>query len=142
MDSGIVIFVSLIYLLLLFVIAIYGNKQLKKGSSIVNNPLVYSLSLTVYCTVWTFYGSVGRASEQGLAFIPVYLGPTLAAPVIYMVIRKMILISKKTTYYIHCRFCFFQVREKHIFRCFDNIGFIIWHYSIHQYSIEGHRIEF
>lgn len=95
MDSGIVIFVSLIYLLVLFVIAIYGNKKAKTGNSIVNNPLVYSLSLTVYCTVWTFYGSVGRASDQGLAFIPVYLGPTLAAPVIYMVIRKMILISKK-----------------------------------------------
>lgn len=95
MDSGIVLFASLIYLLLLFAIAIYGNKMTRTGRSIVNNPIVYALSLTVYCTVWTFYGSVGRAADQGLSFLPVYLGPTIAAPVIYMILRKIILISKK-----------------------------------------------
>ena len=95
MASGIVIFVSFLYLLLLFGIAIYGNKKANSGQSIVNNPYVYALSWTVYCTVWTFYGSVGKASSQGLSFLPVYLGPTLAAPVLYMVIRKLIRISKK-----------------------------------------------
>lgn len=95
MASGIVIFVSFLYLVLLFVIAIYGNKKSKTGQSIVNNPYVYALSWTVYCTVWTFYGSVGKASAEGLSFLPVYLGPTLAAPVLYMIIRKLIRISKK-----------------------------------------------
>lgn len=95
MDAGIVILISLLYLILLFGIAIYGNKMSKAGQSIVNNPLVYSLSLAVYCTVWTYYGSVGRAAETGLGFVAVYLGPTIMAPIWYMVMRKMILISKQ-----------------------------------------------
>lgn len=95
MDAGIVISVSLLYLILLFGVAIYGNKMSKAGRSIVNNPLVYSLSLAVYCTVWTYYGSVGRAAETGLGFVAVYLGPTIMAPIWYMVMRKIILISKQ-----------------------------------------------
>jgi Na+/proline symporter len=82
MDAGIVILISLLYLILLFGIAIYGNKMSKAGQSIVNNPLVYSLSLAVYCTVWTYYGSVGRAAETGLGFVAVYLGPTIMAPIL------------------------------------------------------------
>lgn len=95
MDASIVILVSLLYLLLLFGVAIYANKMSKKGKSIVNNPYVYSLSLAVYCTVWTFYGSVGRAAVTGLGFVAVYLGPTIMAPIWYMVMRKIILISKQ-----------------------------------------------
>ena len=95
MDAGIVIIVSLIYLILLFGVAIFGNKMSKSGNSIVNNPYVYSLSLAVYCTVWTFYGSVGRAADTGLGYVPVYLGPTIMAPIWYMVMRKIILISKQ-----------------------------------------------
>jgi len=95
MDAGIVITVSLVYLILLFGVAIYGNKMSKAGRSIVNNPLVYSLSLAVYCTVWTYYGSVGRAADSGLGFVAVYLGPTIMAPIWYMVMRKIILISKQ-----------------------------------------------
>jgi len=95
MDTSIVIIVSLLYLILLFSVAIYGNKMSKSGRSIVNNPYVYSLSLAVYCTVWTFYGSVGRAAETGMGFVAVYLGPAIMAPIWYMIMRKMILISKQ-----------------------------------------------
>ncbi|MBK9254650.1 MAG: histidine kinase [Saprospiraceae bacterium] len=95
MDASIVILVSLFYLLLLFGVAIYANKLSKVGQSIVNNPYVYSLSLAVYCTVWTYYGSVGRAAETGLGFATVYLGPTIMAPIWYMIMRKIILISKQ-----------------------------------------------
>lgn len=94
MDSGIVVFISLIYLVLLFVIAIYAQNRSARGLSIVNNPYVYSLSMAVFCTVWTFYGSVGRATQTGLGFSAVYLGPTIAAPLWYMLMRKIILISK------------------------------------------------
>jgi Na+/proline symporter/nitrogen-specific signal transduction histidine kinase len=95
MGAGWVIFVSLLYLVLLFMIAIYGHRLAKSGKSIVNNPYVYALSMTVYCTVWTFYGSVGRATQTGLGFMAVYLGPAVLAPVWYMVMRKIILISKQ-----------------------------------------------
>jgi signal transduction histidine kinase/Na+/proline symporter len=65
------------YLLGLFAIAYATDKAREKGHSPVDNPWVYSLSLAVYCTSWTFYGSVGQAASRGLGFLPIYLGPTL-----------------------------------------------------------------
>ena len=56
-----------------------GRPRADQGRSLIGSPYVYTLSLAVYCTAWTFYGSVGLAARQGLAFLPVYLGPTLAA---------------------------------------------------------------
>ena len=94
MNDFWVILISVFYLLLLFGIALYGHKRAKLGKSIVNNPLTYALSLTVYCTVWTFYGSVGLASRSGLEYIPVYLGPVVLIPIWYFFSRKIILISK------------------------------------------------
>ncbi len=88
-----VIIISVLYLTLLFAIALYGHKRSRLGKSIVNHPIIYSLSLTVYCTVWTFYGSIGLAAKSGLDFIPVYLGPAILAPVWYILTRKIILIS-------------------------------------------------
>ena len=64
------------------------------GNSIINNPYIYSLSLGVYCTAWTFFGSVGRASTTGLGYLPIYLGPTLVAPFWILLLKKMILICK------------------------------------------------
>lgn len=95
MNASIVIIISLAYLVLLFLIANLGEKFSKAGKSIVNNPYVYALSLTVYCTVWTFYGSVGRATQTGLGYVAVYLGPAILAPAWYMLMRKIILISKQ-----------------------------------------------
>lgn len=65
------------YLLLLFAIAYATDKSRESGRSLVDNPWVYSVSLAVYCTSWTFYGSVGQAASTGLGFLPIYLGPTL-----------------------------------------------------------------
>ena len=69
--------VSLLYFVLLFAVAYYADKKRAAGQSIISNPTIYSLSLAVYATSWTFYGSVGRAATIGLDFLPVYLGPTL-----------------------------------------------------------------
>lgn len=93
MDSLWVILISVIYLSLLFGIALFGHRRAKTGHSLVNHPFIYALSLTVYCTVWTFYGSIGLAASSGLEYLPVYLGPAVLAPVWYMLIRKIILIS-------------------------------------------------
>lgn len=95
LSAKIVVIASLGYLLLLFLIASYAIRRANLGKSIVNNPYIYALSLAVYCTAWTFYGSVGRAAHTGLSFVAVYLGPTIAAPLWYMLMRKIILISKK-----------------------------------------------
>ncbi|MCW5752354.1 MAG: histidine kinase [Alphaproteobacteria bacterium] len=89
-----VIGVSFAYLCLLFAIAYYGDKRADQGRSLINNPYVYALSIAVYCTSWTFYGSVGRAASSGIHFLPIYLGPTLMAVVWWIVLRKMVRISK------------------------------------------------
>ncbi|MBG6075784.1 sensor histidine kinase [Polaromonas sp. CG_9.11] len=89
-----VIGASLAYLLLLFGVAWYGDRRAFQGRSIIANPWTYSLSLGVYCTAWTYFGSVGRAASGGVWFLPIYLGPTLAMVLGWMVLRKMIRIAK------------------------------------------------
>ena len=64
------------------------------GRSLIGNAWVYTLSLAVYCTAWTYFGSVGRAASGGVWFLPIYLGPTLALVLGWMVVRKMIRIAK------------------------------------------------
>ncbi|HCY61597.1 MAG TPA: histidine kinase [Oxalobacteraceae bacterium] len=86
--------VSFAYLGLLFAIAFYADRRAAAGASIIANPWVYALSLAVYATTWTFYGSVGRAAASGIGFLPIYLGPTLMAALWWIVLRKMIRISK------------------------------------------------
>jgi PAS domain S-box-containing protein len=89
-----VFFILLSYLLLLFGVAWVAERQEQRGRSLVNNPYVYSLSLAVYCTSWTFYGSVGRAATSGLSFLTIYLGPTLMAALWMVVLAKVVRIAK------------------------------------------------
>jgi Na+/proline symporter/nitrogen-specific signal transduction histidine kinase len=86
--------VSFAYLGVLFAIAYYGDKRADAGRSIISNPYMYALSLAVYCTSWTFYGSVGRATSSGVNFLAIYIGPTLIAALWWLILRKMIRISK------------------------------------------------
>lgn len=85
----------ILYLLLLFGIAQYAVRRRLAGRSIVSNPYVYALSICVYVTAWTFYGSIGRAASTGLEFLPIYLGPSLAMLLGWVLIRRMIRISKE-----------------------------------------------
>ncbi|MEP7156401.1 MAG: sensor histidine kinase [Betaproteobacteria bacterium] len=85
---------SLAYIGLLFAIAYYADRRADQGRSIIANPYFYSLSLAVYATAWTFYGSVGRAASDGVGFLPIYLGPTLMIVLWWFVVRKMIRITK------------------------------------------------
>jgi len=86
--------VALIYVLGLFAIAYYGDRQARAGRSLIDSPVIYSLSLAVYCTSWTFYGSVGRAVASGVGFLPIYLGPTIMALLWWFVLRKTVRIAK------------------------------------------------
>lgn len=94
MSSGIVILVSLLYLAVLFGVAYWGEYRTRKGKSPVTNPYIYALSMAVYCTAWTFYGSVGRVVTNSIEFLSVYIGPTLAAPLWWILMRKIIRICK------------------------------------------------
>jgi Na+/proline symporter/signal transduction histidine kinase len=94
LQGWVIALVSFAYLGTLFALAHYGDRRADAGASIINSPNVYALSLAVYATSWTFYGSVGRAAVSGIGFLPIYLGPTLMAALWAIVLRKMIRISK------------------------------------------------
>ena len=94
LTGGIIVVASFAYVGLLFAIAAYGDKRADAGRSLIANPYIYTLSLAVYCTSWTFYGSVGRAATSGIGFLPIYLGPTLMAALWWFLLLKMIRISK------------------------------------------------
>ncbi len=89
-----IISVAFAYLGVLFAIAYYADKRADAGHSIIANPYIYALSLAVYATAWTFYGSVGRAASDGVGFLPIYIGPTLMIVLWWIVMRKVIRISK------------------------------------------------
>ncbi len=91
----IVALASVLYFFLLFSVAYYADKRRAAGKSIISNSYIYSLSLAVYFTSWTFYGSVGRAATTGIDFLPVYLGPTLIAFSWWFLLRKMVRVSKE-----------------------------------------------
>jgi len=94
LRDWVVIAVGCAYLGLLFAIAYYADRRADRGRSVIANPYIYSLSLAVYATAWTFYGSVGRAVSTGVGFLPIYIGPTLMCTLWWILLRKMILISK------------------------------------------------
>jgi len=87
--------VAFAYLGLLFAIAYWADGRAAGGRSVIATPYVYSLSLAVYATAWTFYGSVGRAASSGIGFLPVYLGPTVLFVLGWLVLRKIVRIAKE-----------------------------------------------
>ncbi len=94
MAASTALLIFLGYLGILFGIAYYGENNRKGSQGLFRTPYSYALSLTVYCTAWTFMGSVGKAANDGLSFLPIYLGPLILAPVWPLLIRKIIRISK------------------------------------------------
>lgn len=94
LSPALVLSVSFAYLMLLFAIAYWADRRAVAGRSVIGNAWVYALSMAVYCTAWTYFGSVGRASSAGVWFLPIYLGPMLAMVLGWLVLRKMIRIAK------------------------------------------------
>ena len=96
MLHGTAIFlIAFAYLGLLFAIAYYADERADAGRPVIASPYIYSLSLAVYATAWTFYGSVGRAASDGIGFLPIYIGPTLMIALWWVVLRKILRISKQ-----------------------------------------------
>ncbi len=95
LTAPILILVTVLYLGTLFCVAYIGDRRADQGRSIVASPLVYSMSMAVYCTAWTYYGSVGRAASSGVGFLPVYLGPTLGMALAWLLLLRMVRISKR-----------------------------------------------
>ena len=88
-----IVFTFLVYMLILFVIAYVVEKK-ADHFGLLSSPYIYSLSLAIYCTAWTYYGSVGKVSSGGLLFLAVYLGPTLAIFLWPFILRRLIKIKE------------------------------------------------
>jgi hypothetical protein len=87
--------VCLGYVALLFAIAFWADRRATQGrAGWLRSPWVYTLSLSVYCTAWTFYGAVGSAARSGYEFLPIYLGPTLVFAAWFFLLRKLVRIGK------------------------------------------------
>ncbi|KQZ92296.1 MULTISPECIES: PAS domain-containing hybrid sensor histidine kinase/response regulator [unclassified Pseudomonas] len=94
LSSGLIAAVALAYMAIMFAIAFYGDRRSAPLPPRVR-AWVYSLSLAVYCTSWTFFGAVGQAAEQLWSFLPIYLGPILLLIGAPWVLQKMVMISKQ-----------------------------------------------
>ena len=92
MNSILLLVILSGYLAVLFFIAHWAEK--KGNSKWTNNPYIYTLSLAVYCTAWTYYGSIGVAADSGLGYLPIYLGPIIIAPSWILILKKIIRISR------------------------------------------------
>jgi Na+/proline symporter/signal transduction histidine kinase len=95
MLPGWVVFAAAIgYLLLLFAVASFGDRLSRRRSSAKGRPLVYALSLAIYCTSWTYFGGVGLASQRGLEFAAIYIGPILIFTLGLPLLRRIITLAK------------------------------------------------
>ncbi len=92
---NLLVLVCLAYVALLFGVAFAAERRAVRGEvGWLRSPLVYTLSLSIYCTAWTFYGAVGYAVRSGLEFVAIYLGPTLVMIGWWWVVRKLVRIGR------------------------------------------------
>ncbi|HKY93969.1 MAG TPA: PAS-domain containing protein, partial [Kiloniellales bacterium] len=95
MQAWALLLISLAYIGLLFAIAYLGDRHPKGWPGLSGKPIVYALSLAIYCTSWTFYGSVGRASTWGPDFILIYVGPILVVTLGHPILERMVALAKR-----------------------------------------------
>ncbi len=89
-----VILTALLYLCGLFAIAHYGDTRGRRFVVESARPAIYALTLAIYCTSWTFFGSVGLASSHGLDFLPIYIGPILVIGLGYPFVLRVVRLAK------------------------------------------------
>src|SRR4028118_1408477 len=89
-----VVLSALVYLCMLFAVAHWGDLSGKRLMAGRGRSTIYALALAVYCTSWTFYGSVGLASRSGLDFLTIYIGPILVIGLGWPVVARVVRIAK------------------------------------------------
>ncbi|GAA6199575.1 ATP-binding protein [Aquicoccus sp. SU-CL01552] len=89
------VLVCLSYVALLFIVAFAADRLAATGRATwLRSPLIYTLSLSIYCTAWTFYGAVGYAARSGLEYVTIYLGPTLVMVGWWWGLRKLVRVGR------------------------------------------------
>jgi Na+/proline symporter len=92
---NLLILVCVLYVVLLFTVAFGADRAARLGrGSWLRSPIVYTLSLSIYCTAWTFYGAVGFAARSGLEFVTIYLGPTLVMIGWWWTLRRLVRVGR------------------------------------------------
>jgi Na+/proline symporter len=80
----------------LFSVAFVVERRAAQGRlGFLRSPVIYTLSLSIYCTAWTFYGAVGYAARSGIEYLTIYLGPTLVFVGWWLVLRKLVRIGRQ-----------------------------------------------
>lgn len=92
--GGAAILTGLVYLCGLFAVAHYGDTSGRHFISSRARPIIYALTLAVYCTSWTFFGSVGLASQSGLEFLPIYIGPFIVIGLLSPLVLRIVRLAK------------------------------------------------
>ncbi len=95
LSFNLLVAVSMGYVAILFAVAFAAERR--RGAAQgrwLRSPLVYTLSLSVYCTAWTFYGAVGYAARSGLEYLTIYLGPSLVMVGWWWILRKLVRIAR------------------------------------------------
>jgi len=95
MPGSLIFALALAYLLLLFAVASYGDRKAKRSErTSKGRPVVYALSLAIYCTSWTYFGGVGLATTNGLEFAGIYIGPILMFTLGMPLVRRIVTLAK------------------------------------------------
>src|SRR6202046_3631862 len=94
LQGWVVVIIALAYLGFLFLVASYGDRRRERARGPTSRLLIYPLSLAIYCTSWTFFGSVGLASRTRFDFLPIYIGPMLMVGLGYPLVIRVVRLAK------------------------------------------------
>ena len=94
LQGWFIVVVALAYIGFLFLVASYGDRSRKRVRGSRARLLIYPLSLAIYCTSWTFFGSVGVAARTGFDFLTIYIGPVLMVGLAYPLIIRIVRLAK------------------------------------------------
>ncbi len=96
MPFNLLVLICILYVIFLFSVAFVVERRAARGRlGFLRSPIIYTLSLSIYCTAWTFYGAVGYAARSGIEFLTIYLGPTLVFIGWWVILRKLVRIGRQ-----------------------------------------------
>ncbi len=94
LQGWVVVVIAFAYIGFLFLVASYGDRKRALARGNRSRLLIYPLTLAIYCTSWTFFGSVGVASRSGFDFLSIYIGPILMVGLFYPLIIRIVRLAK------------------------------------------------
>src|ERR1700744_1944218 len=94
LQGWVVVVIALAYIGFLFLVASYGDRRRQLFGATSSRLVIYPLSLAIYCTSWTFFGSVGLASRTRYDFLTIYIGPMLMVGLAFPLLIRIVRLAK------------------------------------------------